>query len=152
MGNLRGHPFMMSTQRMWVGFRHSWRKGQNCGRMRIRKREGEESWKRPVWTSTHQKIMQIYIFELLQALKLAPNPTQRSLMKARKAHHSNGVGIQKARTEEERRFFKVFNFVWKDQDNGDKINQVLSFIYQHIKYTTKLSTLFFVRKSRVLCR
>ena len=36
------------------------------------------------------KITQIYIFELLQTLKLAPNPIYRSILKARKGRHSNG--------------------------------------------------------------
>ena len=53
-----------------------------------------------MWTSTHQKITQIYIFEILKTSKLAPNPMQRSLMKARKGQQSNGVGIQKAKTDE----------------------------------------------------
>ena len=44
---------------------------------------------------------QIYIFELLQTLKLASNPIQRSLIKARKLYHSNGVGIVKPKTEVE---------------------------------------------------
>ena len=47
------------------------------------------------------KITQIYIFELLQTLKLAPNPIYRSILKARKGRHSNGVCKQKEKTEEE---------------------------------------------------
>ena len=40
----------------------------------------------------------------------------------------------------------------KDQDDGDKINQVLVLFIEILNIYTKLSNLFFVRKSRVLCR
>ena len=45
-------------------------------------------------------------------------------MKAREGHHSNGAGMLKPKTGEEWRLFEVFDFVGKDQDEGDKINQV----------------------------
>ena len=144
---------MMSIRRMCVGLRLMWKKGQKWVRKWMLKREGEGRLKVScVDIDTTKDNLDIHFLEpnffcssFFKLQNLLQTPYKDCLWRQAKDIAQTEKAYWRQKQKMLWRLLKLPNFVGKDQDDLVLFVKILN-VY------TKLSNLFFVRKSRVLCR